>query len=182
MTERWLPVADFEGTYEVSDAGKIRSLDRIITCPSRWSDVSTRIQKGKILQPGTKPGGYLFVGLYNGNGSVKFFMTHRLVAGAFIGPCPQGMEVAHKDGDKKNCTLSNLRYDTPKGNHADKKLHGTQPCGSNNASSKLTDAQVLEIRRRANTSSQKALSREFGVGPVQISRIIRRERWAHLNG
>ncbi len=52
-------------------------------------------------------------------------LVHRLILLAFVGECPDGLQACHYDGDKSNCRLSNLRYDTPKGNAADKVRHGT---------------------------------------------------------
>jgi hypothetical protein len=56
---------------------------------------------------------------------LQFRKVHQLLAEAFLGPRPEGMEVCHGDGNLMNCTLENLRYDTRGGNERDKRLHGT---------------------------------------------------------
>ena len=105
-------------------------------------------------------------------------MVHQLVAEAFLGPCPQGMEVCHNDGDRANNKLENLRYDTRKANHADKRVHGTLRVGDNCPASKLTAEQVLAIR--ASPDSAVELSGQFGVTVHNIYAILRRKSWRHL--
>jgi hypothetical protein len=130
MPEQWLPVVNFEGVYEVSDEGQVRSLDRSSPCTSRWGKDFDRRYEGKTLRPGTKPGGYLFVGLYDMQGNAKYCMVHRLVAGAFIGPCPQGMEVAHNDGNKKTATCLICDMIPLKGTMLIKNYMGHSPVGA----------------------------------------------------
>lgn len=99
--ERWLPIPGYEGMYEASDHGRIRSLDRTITRNGRPSKL-----QGRVLTPLTSSKyGYLKVGL--GRGNLKF--VHRLVAESFLGD-GTGLDVDHRDGDPTNNHLSNLRY------------------------------------------------------------------------
>ena len=113
--------------------------------------------------------------------TVKRRPVHKLVAEAFLGPCPPGMEVCHWDGNKQNNKVSNLRYDTRKNNHADKKRHGTDPSGMRHGRAKLTDDQVREIRRlRTEGVSQQDLARQFGVCRPLISYIEHRKIWDHI--
>jgi hypothetical protein len=103
-----------------------------------------------------------------------------LVALAFIGPKPDGYEVAHGDGLCVNNRVGNLRYATPVENSADKKNHGT--CGKGEAcqNSILTDEQVRSIRRMAVHTTTAEISREFEVSTSAIDYIIHGRRWAHL--
>ena len=120
-SERWLPVNGYEGIYEVSSHGRIRSLDRTIT----RSDGQVRRLKGKILSAGiSQGGGYPLVSLYT-QGKNQMRYVHSLVAESFIGPRPEGMEVCHNDGDPTNSHLDNLRYGTSSDNELDKVRHGT---------------------------------------------------------
>ncbi len=91
--------------------------------------------------------------------------VHRVVMEAFVGPCPDGMEVCHGDGDPMNARLDNLRYDTRKANHADKKRHGTSNSGSRHGNSKLTEDQVLRMRSNyaKGIGTYKSLSDEYEV-------------------
>src|SRR3970282_914182 len=103
MTERWLPVVGYEGSYEVSDLGRVRSLDRILPCGRR--------KKGIVLRPSPGAnGGHL--GLHLCAYSKRNARVHRLVLAAFVGPCPIGMEGCHDDGAPTNTRLRNLRWDT----------------------------------------------------------------------
>lgn len=173
MSERWLPVPGFEGLYEVSDLGRIKSLARVVVYRNgRQESVTEKIRKTPLVC------GYSSLFLSKG-GTKTFFYVHILVALVFIGRRPEGEEVAHWDGDRSNPSLSNLRYATPVENDADKIAHGTRPNGERNGHARLTDAQVLEIRNRANDRLID-LSREFGVGPRAIAKIIKRTNWRHL--
>lgn len=112
-------------------------------------------------------------------GLVQTFYIHHLVAHAFIGPRPDGKELAHNDGDKMNPALSNLRYATRAENEADKIAHGTRTIGSRSSLAKLTEDQVREIRRRASEPREE-IAREFGCSKSNIGDIIRRRSWAHI--
>lgn len=92
INEQWRPVKGFEGLYEVSNLGRVKSL-----------------KYGKILKPGMTKDGYLFVILCR-NGKMKYFKVHRLVATAFI-PNPMDLpEVNHKDENKINNVVSNIEW------------------------------------------------------------------------
>ncbi len=116
--ERWRPVVDWEGLYEVSDHGRVRSLYRVIM----RSNGRPKTIPARILRPGiagrSRDNGYPLVSLWrSGAGSSEH--VHVLVARAFIGPRPAGLFVCHYDDVKTNNALSNLRYDTRAGNEAD---------------------------------------------------------------
>lgn len=119
--EQWRPVPGYEGLYEVSDHGRVRSLDRIVV----RSDGTKSPYPGKlfILQVQEKSG-YVMTGLSRG-GKKRTFDVHRLVASAFLGPCPEGMEVCHNNGDPTDNRAGNLRYGTKHSNFQDTILHGT---------------------------------------------------------
>lgn len=116
--ERWLPVPGWEGLYEVSDLGRVRSLDRP-------NGLRGRV---RVLSVGSH--GYLDVGLCDG-GVRRTRLVHRLVLEAFVGPCPEGQEACHADSDRTNNRLSNLRWDTTKANAADRVAagHARSPTG-----------------------------------------------------
>lgn len=114
MTEIWKPVPGWESLYEVSDQGRIRSLDRPVVQLSRSGNLCTVVYKGKVLKP--RPGGgrlkgdrYRQISLAKDNSPVNAYI-HHLVAEAFLGPKPDGAEVNHKDCDKTNNALANLEY------------------------------------------------------------------------
>ena len=111
--ERWSPVPGYDGLYEVSDQGRVKSLDRIVR--SRWG--TDKPLRGRILQQSSQ-GRYLVVTLYR-EGKPKMFMVHHLVLLAFIGPRPDGLQGLHFDDDASNNSLGNLRWGTPADNMHD---------------------------------------------------------------
>lgn len=117
---QWRPVLGYEGLYEVSDRGEVRSLER--TLPHPFS--GTKTYPSKILSAWSKPPyGYVCVKLYkDGHGSHR--PVHRLVLEAFVSPRPEGMEGCHYDGDPSNNAVGNLRWDTRTANAADMLRHG----------------------------------------------------------
>lgn len=166
MREQWENIPGYENAYQISDKGRVRSLDRYVRTVSKTGTETTRKVKGTILNPQNHSAGYL---------SVQFFgkskLIHRLVALTFFGKCPDRCEVAHNNGNKFNNSLENIRYATPKENAKDRILHGRSGKGENNPQAKLKDADVREIRALRGWFYQKVLGEIFGVRQSQISRI-----------
>jgi len=106
----WFPVLGYEGLYEVAEDGRVRSLPRPST-------------DGRILRPAFS-GKYLGVALCK-DGKQKTRLVHQLVAEAFLGPRPKGLDVCHKDGNKFNLHYTNLKYDTRSNNIKQQVEHGT---------------------------------------------------------
>lgn len=122
--ERWLPVASYEGWYEVSDHGRVRSLDRTVD-EARGRSVR---HKGKLLalqwNTARSGKGYWVIRLYkNSAGETKY--VHRMVLDAFVGPCPEGMESRHGPNGSIDNNLSNLSYGTRHQNSLDRVRDGT---------------------------------------------------------
>lgn len=115
-SEVWLTVDEFEGFYEVSNLGRIRSLDR--------ADGLGRPRRGKVLNPVRDRKNHFSVYM-RGGGKGRHRFVHRLVLTAFVGPCPEGFEGCHNDGDPSNNRLDNLRWDSQSGNVLDTVRHGT---------------------------------------------------------
>ena len=106
MTEEiWRPVVGYEGLYEVSSYGRVRSLDRYVKGKSE----SYRLIKGKVLSGSITKDGYVRC-LIKVNGVGRSYFVHRLVAEAFI-PNPDNLpQVNHKDEDKTNNNVDNLEW------------------------------------------------------------------------
>lgn len=103
-TEEWRPVVGYEGLYEVSNLGRVKSLDRVVNAKNG----STAVKRGKILKGGFTKGYVLY--LFNTGGKRKYITGHRLVAEAFI-PNPEGLPlINHKDEDKTNNAVWNLEW------------------------------------------------------------------------
>lgn len=108
--EEWHPVPGQEGAYEISNLGQVRSLDRRVTYHLRNGKTVERLRKGRILKQPRDAYGYPVASI---GGRMRF--VHALVAEAFLGPRPPGMDVYHADGSRDNNHVSNLRYDTRAG-------------------------------------------------------------------
>jgi hypothetical protein len=116
--ENWLPVVGYEGLYEVSDQGRVRSIDR----PNpyrRWGENGMRLMRGRVLvQAPSSDGKYLCVHL-SANNKQKTHKVDHLVLTAYVGPRPDGLDSCHWDDDGHNNRLTNLRWDTRANNHHD---------------------------------------------------------------
>lgn len=121
MSETWLPVVGWEDLYEVSDLGRVRSLDRVVAFGQR-----ERVAQGRVLKPGKDVHGVRYVQL-TGDGRRKVCRVHLLVLEAFVGPRPEGMEGCHWDDDKENNCIANLRWDTHAANMQDAIRNGSRP-------------------------------------------------------
>ena len=119
MAESWLPVVGFEGCYEVSDLGRVRSLDRTVNRCGH----AVRLRGRQLSMGGVHPSGHIYVHLH-ADGRDATHQVHRLVMAAFVGPCPEGMEVRHLNGDPADNRLENLTYGTRAENSVDQVAHG----------------------------------------------------------
>jgi hypothetical protein len=158
MDEIWKPIPDYEGLYEVSDQGRVRSRTR-------------------TLRPG-RVGGYAHLVLSK-RGKRRGFLVHRLVLLAHVGRCPDGHESSHLNGDRCDNRLANLAWETASANNARKHDHGTmpRPRGELAGNAKLTWSDVRAIRSRFPAETKAELARAFGVDPTNIAHIVNRRRW-----
>lgn len=173
--EEWRSVSRFKDRYEVSNYGRVRSLDRVVM--TRLG-VMRRV-KGKVLKAEPNTGGYLSLRLGRGNP----VMVHTLVAKAFLGRRPPGAYVCHRDGVKANNFPRNLRYATPKENQADRKVHGTylSICGERSHMAVLTETQVRQIKRLLSTGkTHSEIAKAFPVTRGAISAISSGRNWKYL--
>jgi ribosomal protein S25 len=140
--------------------------------PDRW--------KRMAITPGAD-GRYPSVCLRRGKAK-QTHNVHRLVMLAFVGPCPDGMEVAHEDGNKLNSRLGNLSYKTPQENQLDRIRHGTDSRGEKNKIAKLTDEKVRLMRREYEIGGVtfKSLAARYGVSKNVARVVVRRLSWKHV--
>ncbi len=120
MSEVWRPVVGFEGFYEVSSIGRVRSIERTVT----YRNGLTRRHASVMLSPRTIKDGYQAVGMSR-PGRRWFTPVHKVVLMTFVGPRPDGMITRHLDGNPANNRLENLTYGTPRENNLDRTRHGT---------------------------------------------------------
>lgn len=155
--------------YEVSSHGNVRN-----------SNTGTVLAKNflNVNKNGVKIPKYLLV-TFKVHGESKRFLVHRLVCEVFNGEPPSSKhEVAHYDGNSFNNFHENLRWATRKENIADKKRHGTQLQGEDHPLAKLSEEDVVKIRRMLMSGMKNCeIAEQFNVLPNCISRIKTGKRW-----
>lgn len=121
-SEQWRPVVSYEGSYEVSSMGRVRSVDRLVADTSG----RTRLFRGRLrrLQVSLADG-YQRVTLSHPDRKPVCVTVHKLVAEAFLGVRPPGQQCRHLDGNQLNCAVTNLRWGTGSENQRDQVRHGT---------------------------------------------------------
>lgn len=155
--ETWRSLAE-STAYLVSDMGRVRN-------------AST----GKILFGERDKDGYRRVNLRICGKYIKR-RVHRLVCEAFLGPCPEGLQCAHLDGNRLNNTVANLRWTSASENNRHKALHGTAQAGGNHPRAKLTVDQVRQIR--ASKLSTRKIAAQFSVAQSHIVRVRNGLSWS----
>lgn len=176
--EQWRIIPD-AADYQVSDHGRVR----------RHLHYARDGRPYHLLSPETIKGGYKRVSLLamnNGRFRRDHYLIHVLVARAFLGPCPEGHEVNHKDLCPANNVLSNLEYVTPAQNVRHSFARGSRVLarGSRHGKARLDEQRVerlLALWSEGNHTKQQ-LAMEFGVSATTVGRIIAGKVWAHVGG
>jgi hypothetical protein len=154
--EQWADIPGYEGFYQASNRGRIRSLIKLTIAAHLRGERREKM----VLKPHRKTTGRQQVTLCAA-GALKRFQVHRLVLEAWVGPPPKDMEGKHFDKDNQNNSLDNLYWGPVTDRRSD-----------------LTDAAVREIRRRE--APQHQLAEKFGVSQAAISHIQNRKTWQHV--
>lgn len=161
--EEWRAIPGYEGLYEVSDQGRVRSLDRICRGPVG----TTERHNGRVLKGYRLSRGHYHAVDLSKDSQKTHRTVHSLVAEAFVGPRPPGMDVMHLDGDRGNNRVENLRYGTRTEN-----LHQTYEYGGRQANGKLTKTEAMDVIRRLEKGEHPiALAEEYGVNNAAIYHI-----------
>lgn len=179
--EIWKAVVGYEGFYEVSSYGQVRSVDRTVLSGGFY-----RRRNGKLLSPAIRNKNnakYYFVSLHK-EGKLKMKLIQCLVAKAFV-PNPENKpQVNHIDGNKLNNHKTNLEWNTAKENkHHSMYVLNSYSHGENHPDAKINDDIVRAIRKQFidNPTLNKAqLAREIGICKQSIGRIISGEGWRHV--
>jgi hypothetical protein len=179
MTEEWKDVKGFEGFYQISNLGRVRSLDRYVNGTGKKTK---QFIKGVILKAQKRKSGHLDV-LLKKNGLEKRCWVHRLVASAFLSNINNLPIVNHIDSNPENNVVTNLEWCSQK--------HNIQHCvasgrfnarkGIEHKDCKLTENQVLEIRRLGEANkSYYSIAKLYGISEAHAKNIIKRVNWKHL--
>jgi NUMOD4 motif-containing protein/HNH endonuclease/Homeodomain-like domain-containing protein len=165
--ERWVAVKGYEKLYEVSSCGRVRSLARIYVRGAKRGEM--------VLSCALSTKGRPVVSLYRGAGRGSQVAVHHLVLEAFVGERPAGMQGCHNNGVRTDNRATNLRWDTPKSNQHDRKLHGTALVGFRHPMAKLTESDAVEIVRLAASGVRHpAIAARYGVYRKTIGNLLRR--------
>jgi len=177
MKEEWRDIQGFEGSYQVSNLGRVRSFDRVI-----MNNIGVhRIYKSRIMKYFLDKDGYENLTL-NKLGKQYKRKVHRLVAAAFIDNPENKESVNHKDLNKKNNRLENLEWVTKSENMIHAAKNNKNCRGEGIAQSKLSEEDVLIIRELylSKQMNQKELSEKYKVTQSSISCIVLRKTWSHI--
>lgn len=167
---KWKTIPGYEGLYEVSDDGQVRSLDHVVT----YSDGRQAMFKGKELSIFIVKG-YCAVRLSK-QGQTKQQRVHRLMASAFYGP--SDLIVRHLDDVKMNNVLSNLAYGTNSENQLDAVNNGKQV---GRTELKLIPADVKLIRLMSSFGfTQTQIAELIGIGRSHVSSILSGRYWGSV--
>lgn len=164
---------------------------RVIPGFSRYSVSSDGQVRRDVLMHKSKPGlvpqaidrdGYVSCSLTGDDGVPRKVQTHRHVAAAFLGPAPDGLIVCHGPAGQLDNSVDNLRYDTYSANTEDARRDGTMLVGSAHPSSRLTEADVVEILVLIveKVLTHDEIGARFGVTKANISRICSGKSWKHV--
>lgn len=182
MEEIWKDIEGYEGKYQVSNLGRVRSLDR---------KIGNYFRQGKVLKPCVTRNGYLQVYLYNKNSIMKPRRIHRLVANAFIPKPKDKLEVNHIDGNKNNNNMENLEWCTSSENKKHAILTGLKPKrfkgqfgkgkknwmyqrrGKDNPCSKTVIQYNKEMNKIAEYGSTCEAERKTGICSTNIAKCCR---------
>ena len=171
--EIWKPIINFEGRYEVSNHGRVKSLRRI--------DCNNRPLPEIYLKFSYDKDGYIKIVLSK-DGAKKRYSMHRLVSLHFIPNIENKPQTNHKDGIKTNNHYSNLEWATASENvrHGFRSL-GRDTHGIKNSRAKLSEEQVLEIKRlKIKGMSVKNISIHLNLNIKTVGNIYYNKQWKHL--
>lgn len=178
--EKWKSIDGYEDFYEISDYGRVRSLDRLIQSHTKTGSVYYQTRKGRIIKASSGHRGHLQVHLSVNDVSTDLYV-HRLVAAAFI-PNPKNLSVVmHLDDDPTNNHKKNLKWGTYQDNSDDMYRKGRGALGSTTGNAKLTEKEVVQIRKLISQKlSNVEIAKRYAVGANAISGIRCGKAWKHL--
>lgn len=166
--EIWKPVVGHEGHYEVSDQGRVRSLDRYYEGRSRSGNPVMRALLGRFLKPAVAANGYRTVVLSR-EGQKRTHTVPSLVLAAFVGPRPEGMVCRHLNDIRVDDVLLNLRWGTPSENNKDITTNGGRI---------FTRHEAENIRREARAGkAQIDLAEKYGCSRRHINYIVNEKQY-----
>ena len=160
--EIWKDIPNYEGLYQVSNLGRVKSL---------------KLDKERVLKPGLNSQGYHSVALYE-DGVRKTNSVHRLVMLAFADE--SDLQVNHINGIKTDNRLENLEYCTNAENHRHAADIGLKAKGEKQGHSKLTEDQAKAIKYGHQGMTHRGIAKIYGIANTQVSAIRSGKTWKHI--
>lgn len=187
QNEVWKDIPGYEGFYQISNNGMVRSLDREVKRNAKFRNGKSSVRimriKGKILTPYITNNGYYSINLQKNN-IVSKFLVHRIVGLVFIDNVDNKPQINHLDANRKNNSVNNLEWTTQSENmkHCFSIGNGVFPDhkGEKHPQHKLTESQVLEMRSLHYKIPYSQLAKMYGVSEVTVHRILTKRIWAHI--
>jgi len=178
MTEIWKDIEGYEGSYQVSNLGRVKSLNRVV----KSFGETTRKHNGRIMTPTIRSGGYFNLFLCR-KSVCKIYKVHRIVAKAFCEGYKEELQVNHIDGDKLNNRSDNLEWCTAKQNsiHAFATGLNKGKKGEEHGNNRLTELEVRKIKANEDKLTVRKLAKKFNVSEGAVNGILRGTSWRHLD-
>ena len=173
--EVWFDHPSKIGKLQFSNFGRVKSVGRVLI---RKNGRKLTIREKIFNSRRVAEGSYIWIGGH---------LVHRGVLETFLGPCPEGMQCRHLDGNKHNNRINNLVWGTPKENGEDNIRLGAAARGEGHYRTNLTNEDIINIRKEYVPKGKETgcgnlglLAKKYGVTGSQIRRILHRTAWSHV--
>jgi len=176
MVEEWLDVIGYEGFYQVSNLGRVRSVDRSIV----RKNGKIFYKKGRVLKQTLDSHYPRFQVSLCKNGVENLVRVHTLVASAFLGSPPKGLIVCHGTKGSLCNEIANLYYGTHETNSKDKVRDGTSNRGEKHHKVKLTEKDVIAIRVNKESLSDQCWAERLNVSRRAVNAAKNGQTWSWL--
>ena len=184
--EVWVDIPGYEGLYLVSNLGRVWSFERVVVGKSRLGNSIPRLRKARYMNCNFSTSGYLQVGLTDSFGNFRKWFVHRVVATAFLSNEDNYPVVMHKNDDREDNRVVNLKWATQKENTDDMREKGrdSKPPllrGSMSGMSKLSESDVCKIKELVRGGvDRKTVASTYGITTASVGNIINGKTWRHV--
>lgn len=180
IDEKWVDIIGYEGIYQVSNFGRIKSLKRTFIKRKKGGGEMPVSMPESIRSKRLTSNGYIKIALWY-NGKVKHYLVHRLVAFYFVPNPNKYKQVLHLDNNPSNARWDNLKWGTQKMNIQQAVTEGRWHIGSKNNKTKLKESDIPKIRKLVSEKvPSRVIGEKFNVGHSAILSIKNNKTWSHI--